>query len=142
MLAHAYITKPCDVSAIVKDFKDVPFDSFVFKAAAKAFKETVNNEKLTISRVKTIDDKHFVDNANDLRVGQFANSMVQSALDSQHLITVHRISNAVEALPICEEPALISVHFTDPKADVIYNGESTFDIAADNNETGDIVLLD
>jgi len=141
MLAHAYISKPCDVSVIIKDFKDVPFESFVLKAAAKAFKDVVNNEKLTISRVKSVEDRHYVANANDLRVGQFASSMVATALESQRLITVHRISNAVEALPICEEPALISVHFTDPKADVIYNGDITFDIAADNAETGDIVLL-
>ena len=141
MLAHAYISKPCDVSVIIKDFKDVPFESFVLKAAAKAFKDVVNNEKLTISRVKSVEDRHYVANANDLRVGQFASSMVATALESQRLITVHRISNAVEALPICEEPALISVHFTDPKADVIYNGDITFDIATDNAETGDIVLL-
>ena len=43
MLAHAYISKPCDVSVIIKDFKDVPFESFVLKAAAKAFNDTVNN---------------------------------------------------------------------------------------------------
>ena len=91
--------------------------------------------------MKSVEVRHYVANANDLRVGQFASSMVATALESQRLITVHRISNAVEALPICEEPALISVHFTDPKADVIYNGEITFDIAADNAETGDIVLL-
>jgi pyruvate/2-oxoglutarate dehydrogenase complex dihydrolipoamide acyltransferase (E2) component len=57
------------------------------------------------------------------------------------LISVHKISHAVEVLPICEEPAMISVHFTEPKADVIYNGTSTFDIAADINETGDAILL-
>lgn len=36
---------------------------------------------------------------------------------------------------------MISVHFTEPRLDVIYNGPNTFDIAADNNETGDVMLL-
>lgn len=36
---------------------------------------------------------------------------------------------------------MISVHFTEPRADIIYNGASTFDIAADINETGDAILL-
>lgn len=69
MLAHAYISKPCDVSVILKDFKGVPLDSFVFKAAAKAFKETVSKEKLTISRINSLVDRQSYANANDLRVG-------------------------------------------------------------------------
>jgi len=69
MLAHAYISKSCDVSAIIKDFKDVPFESFLMRAAAIAFRDTVNNEKLTISHVKSVEERHMVANANDLRVG-------------------------------------------------------------------------
>ena len=33
------------------------------------------------------------------------------------------------------------MHFTEPKTDVIYNGANTFDIAADSNETGKVLLL-
>ena len=82
MLAHAYITKPCDVSVILKEFKDVPLESFVMKAAAKAFKETVNTEKLTIKKVNSLEDRKSVSSANDLRVGQFATSLAQAAIES------------------------------------------------------------
>ena len=47
-------------------------------------------------------------------------------------------------MPICEEPTVISIHFTSPKADVIYEGPSsgTLDIAADNDkETGETIYL-
>ena len=56
---------------------------------------------------------------------------------------MHKITDSVEALPICEEPTLISIHFTEPKQEVIFSGPSlSFDIAADNDsETGEAVLM-
>ena len=35
---------------------------------------------------------------------------------------------------------MISVHFTDPRAEVVYNGEATFDIAS-TEEKGNLVTL-
>ena len=55
MLAHAYITSTVDVSSITTAFKEIPFDSFVYKASAKAFKETINTEKLSITRVHSVE---------------------------------------------------------------------------------------
>jgi L-2-hydroxyglutarate oxidase LhgO len=62
------------------------------------------------------------------------------------LITMHQIDDAVESLPICEEPAILSVHFTSPKAAVVYNGPNArFDIAADDesvdSDTGESLTL-
>lgn len=72
MLAHAYITSTVDVTAIATAFKDVPFDSFVCKAAAKAFKEALNGETLSISRINALESREVFANAGDKRVGQFA----------------------------------------------------------------------
>lgn len=72
MLAHAYITTPVDVSEIIKSFKDVPLDSFVSKAASKAFKDIINNDKLSISRVHSLLDRKTTDNAQNLRLSEFA----------------------------------------------------------------------
>lgn len=69
MLAHAYISVPCEVTKIIKEFKDVPLESFVFKAASKAFKDTVNKNKLSISRVHAIEKRSVVENVHELRVG-------------------------------------------------------------------------
>ena len=74
MLAHAYISAPCEVSKIIKDFKDVPLESFIFKAASKAFRDTVNKNKVTISRVHTVENRSVYENTQDLRIGQFASS--------------------------------------------------------------------
>ena len=72
MLAHAYITTPVDVSEIIKSFKDVPLDSFVSKAASKAFKDIINNDKLSISRVHGLLDRKTTDNAQNMRLSEFA----------------------------------------------------------------------
>ena len=37
MLAHTYMSTKTDVTAICKDFAEVPFEAFVVKAAQKAF---------------------------------------------------------------------------------------------------------
>jgi len=113
MLAHAYISSTVDVSEIVKSFKDVPFDSFVYKACARAFKDAVNSDKLTISRVHSVEKRDVFANATDLRVGQFGKGAASAVMGQQ--ISIHRIAQSIEALPICEEPNMLSVHFSEPR---------------------------
>jgi len=79
MLAHSYLTTPCDVSAILKNVKDVPLDSFVTKAASKAFKDTINTDSLSITRVNSLTDRKTNDNAQNLRVNEFATNSKAAA---------------------------------------------------------------
>ena len=69
MLAHSYISSACEVSKILADFKEVPLENFVLKAASKSFNDTVNKNKLSISRVHSLENRSFVNNPNELRVG-------------------------------------------------------------------------
>jgi len=74
MLAHGYISTPCEVTTILKDFKDVPLDSFIFKAVTKAFRDTINKRNLSISRVHSPSKKEHYNNTNDISIGKFASS--------------------------------------------------------------------
>ena len=45
--------------------------------------------------------------------------------------------DSADSLPICEEPAILSLHYTVPEQEVIYKGEDNlFDIA--NEELDDV----
>jgi hypothetical protein len=68
-LAHSYISTSCEVTNIVKNFKDVPFDSFIFKAVTKAFRDTINKRNLSISRVHSASKKENYNNTNDISLG-------------------------------------------------------------------------
>ena len=74
MLAHSYMSTKCDVSAIITEFPDVPLQSFVMKAAQKAFTKVVSQEDLTVSRVNyqtnSMTNRTTLNNINELRVGQ------------------------------------------------------------------------
>lgn len=51
----------------------------------------------------------------------------------QALIEVHQVPHAADSLPICEDPAMLSLHFTVPEREVIYKGEhNIFDIASED----------
>ena len=67
-------------------------------------------------------------------------------LKDQALIKVHQVAGSADSLPICEEPAVLSVHFTTPVKEVIYNGEiSHFDIAdneVDEANLGEVLSKD
>ena len=53
----------------------------------------------------------------------------------QALIKVHQVVDSADALPICEEPAILSLHFTVPEREVIYKGDNNvFDIASEELE--------
>ena len=57
MLAHSYLTTQVDVTAIARDFADVKLDNFVYKAAAKAFKDACSTDKLTVARVHSVEER-------------------------------------------------------------------------------------
>lgn len=137
MLAHAYISTPCEVTNVLKNFKDVPLDYFIMKAVSKAFRDTINKRNLSISRVHSQSKKENFNNTNNINLSKFAQSPSEAALEEQ-LITIHNWKSSAESFAICEEPALLSVHFTQPKQEVIFNSnQATIDIAADNDkETG------
>lgn len=76
MLAHSYMTTKCDVSAIKSEFPEVPLESFVMKAAQKAFTKVVGEQDLTVSRVNysatESANKHSCNNMDELRVGEIS----------------------------------------------------------------------
>ena len=80
------MSSKADVSIIAKDFGDVSFESFILKAAQKAFSKAVNDMDLSVSTVKGAEVK-MVSGVNKLRVGQI-NDAAQSVTDEQ-FITVH-----------------------------------------------------
>ena len=46
---------------------------------------------------------------------------------------MHQVADAADSLPICEEPAILSLHYTVPEKEVVYNGENNmFDIASED----------
>lgn len=64
---------------------------------------------------------------------------VANATSDAQLVTLHQIIDSVEAFSICEEPALLSLHYTLPASEVLLNTSSfaAFDIA--NNDLPDEV---
>ena len=69
-------------------------ENIVYKAVAKAFKDSVNGDKLTIARVHTVEKKDYFDDANSLRVGQFPESATNEH-PSHQLVTLHKIDDSV-----------------------------------------------
>jgi len=70
LLAHSYMSTKTDVSVILKEFPDVPLDSFVMKAAQKAYSKMVDSSQaLTVQRVDN-GTVHAYPNVKELRVGQ------------------------------------------------------------------------
>jgi len=134
LLGHAYITSKVNVSATKEGFfAEVPFESFVLKAAQKAFKNAVNDLELDISRVHGHDSKSLYVHVDDLRVGQLVDAAqsTTSYPTSSQFITVHQTANSVESLPICEDPAILSIHYTLPQTEVIAGDLLFFDISND-----------
>ena len=75
MLAHSYMSSKADMTMIRETFSDTPVDSFVIRAAAKAFKATLAqsaDEPLNVSRVVRHGERIAYYGVQDLRVGQLA----------------------------------------------------------------------
>ena len=46
---------------------------------------------------------------------------------------MHQVDDSADSLPICDEPAILSLHYTVPEREVIYKGEQNlFDIASED----------
>lgn len=73
-LGHTYISSKCEVSQLLSEFtnNDVPFESFVLKAAQKAFSSAVNSKALDIKTVYSVDKQTTFVGIKDLRVGEIA----------------------------------------------------------------------
>ena len=56
MIGHSYMSSVVDMTQIASTFKDMPTDAFVIRAAAKAYKATIDSDgdqPLNVSRVFT-----------------------------------------------------------------------------------------
>lgn len=71
MLAHGYMSSKMDVSQILADFPDSSLDSWVMKAAQKAYAKAVDGEqKVTVQRVDYDSEAvHAYHNVHEMRVG-------------------------------------------------------------------------
>jgi len=113
-LAHSYMSTKVDVSVILQEFPNVALDSWVMKAAQKAFKKTISPEPLTIQR-----EEHAYPNADELRVGQLVSENA-SVGENDLLIQVYQLKNAVESLPIAVAGTTIALHFSEPNLEVVF----------------------
>jgi hypothetical protein len=85
MLAHSYMSSKCDVSAIMSQFPEVPLESFVLKAAQKAFTKVVGEQDLTVTRVNysaESTDKNSFNNMNEMRVGEISSQLEKGSAAS------------------------------------------------------------
>jgi hypothetical protein len=85
MLAHSYMSSKCDVSAIMAQFPEVPLESFVLKAAQKAFTKVVGEQDLTVTRVNyslESTDKNSFNNMNEMRVGEISSQLEKGSAAS------------------------------------------------------------
>lgn len=81
MIGHSYMSSMVDMTQIASDFKDMPTDAFVIRAAAKAYKATISSEidePLNVSRVFTHGQRVAYLGVQDLRVGQISQSGLEN----------------------------------------------------------------
>ncbi len=127
----------------------MPTDAFVIRAAAKAYSAAINpNESLNVSRVMSHSERVTYLGVEDLRIGQIAQSGTQNGPipEGSPIIQVYAVDDAVESLPISEDPILMSLHFTTPKKQVFAaDGPSIQDIADENfgdeEEAGEVPTI-
>lgn len=126
------MSSKAEVTIIAKEFSGVPIDSFVIKAAQKAFKHVAKTDNLNVKRIHDHDNSATYFNVQDLRIGELVPSTNGVAPYDQALIKVHQVADSADSLPICEEPAILSLHYTVPEQEVVYKGEDiSFDIASE-----------
>jgi len=122
-VAHTYMSSKCDVSTIVKRIEanpenSVSFESYLLKAAAKAFK-IVAEEQASIARVTSAGTQLYP-NADELGLESLGNTAVNEDVRSFSPqspatgLTVTQIEHSLESLPIATPGSLMSLHFTLP----------------------------
>lgn len=156
------MSSKCDVTAISAQLEamqdeSVNFESFVLKAAAKAFSKAFPEvEAKNIARVVQDAEQvgvQFHARANELQMGDFASQEVaegmyghtQADAISACPLVISQVAHSVESLPIVSHAALISLHFTQPQTEVVHGGQKVgemFDIETldDEHMTYDLSL--
>jgi pyruvate/2-oxoglutarate dehydrogenase complex dihydrolipoamide acyltransferase (E2) component len=142
------MSSKCDVTAITAQVNllnesSVTFESFVLRAASRAFTKAFPEvETQNIARVVQDSEELGVkihERANESRMSDFASQELAAGVyghDSGEAIsacplTITHVRNSTESLPIVNHAALISLHFTQPRTEVIHGGlvpGQTFDI--------------
>lgn len=137
-VAHTYMSSRVNVSAILKQIQNsgekISFESYVVKAAAKAFHKVFPDQASNVS--------HFVTNSG-LRFHERAHEFNLRALNSASLhesvvnftpsnpasgVTVTHIDTSTESLPISNNQSMINLHYTSPSAEVTPTESAVFDI--------------
>lgn len=113
-------------------------DTYLVKAASKAFQKIFKQSNVDISQFTQGTLHHFKSTdkqttsqlkPTDLKVkSSFAADVPASLLE------IHQVSHSVEALPITNPHALLTLHFTQPQQDVVYDGSNLY---FDINTLGD-----
>ena len=127
--AHTYMSSMCDVSIIEAQVKElggdaVAYDNYVLKAASKAFSKCFPEEpQVNLQQViSSHEDKgmKFIQAANEQPIGAlgggetFADLYAYSTDSPACTLTVSKVANTFESLPIVSNRSLISLHFTQP----------------------------
>lgn len=125
MLAHSYMSTKSDVSAICKDFAEVPFEAFVVKAAQRAFQvvlaEGDSSSPVNVARVTGLGKQTLYARVQEQRLNQLVEQAQPEAAPIMDplLLKVHQVAEAVESFPVSDNGALISIHYCLPASEVV-----------------------
>lgn len=135
-IGHAYISSKADVSAIARDFGDLPMDAFVIKAAQKALAAVgvTQGAPLHATKVTSHGSVMTYVGVHEQRIGQLASGGAEGGVApaGEQLLQVYEVADSTEALPLAKEGVLLSLHFTPAKAEVCFSGASMDDIACES----------
>lgn len=125
-VAHTYVSTKCDVTALQKQTKSfgVSFESFVVKAAAKAFKRVFPEHSSSVSQF-TAGGLNYYPDASQASLTALNHTQTQpssqnfSASTPGSAVTVSQVSAALECLPVSSPQTMISLHFSQPTVEVV-----------------------
>lgn len=79
MLGHSYMSSNVDMTSIAEAFAGVPVESFVMRAAAKAFRAAVDSDaEVNVSKVVAHGSSMTYIGVQDLRVGQINSAGIEN----------------------------------------------------------------
>mmetsp|Transcript_12729 Transcript_12729/g.21458 ORF Transcript_12729/g.21458 Transcript_12729/m.21458 type:complete len:168 (-) Transcript_12729:194-697(-) len=154
--AHAYQSANCDVTVIhgLLAQMNVDFETYVIKAASKAYSRVFGVAKVNVSRViadqvSQANGLNYIPAANEKQLSQLMDLQLHDGLQAfsnqapQSEITVSQVDNSLESLPIVNQNTQISLHFTNPSQEVVAGGATpgqVFDIEELDDEHLDYSL--
>lgn len=123
----AYVSIDSTLKNIQKFDAKLPLDAYISRAATKAFSKIFKQQGVTVAKVAANGNLSLVEKAETLNVSQFAKATSElkkgSPFTNPAQLVIHQLQTAVEALPITAAETLITLHFTQPLIDVVYDGE-------------------